>query len=527
MTAVTARPLMPNGSLYHSPRGLYEFQAEAAAEAVVRGNMAAIIDVGLGKTHIAMATAALLYELGEIDLVMHIARRNKIKPTEFPADWAEYTSLSTGVYHGTGRQKRLAKTGVPDVVVTTYETGAHELMHRVKKDPKKRGKGGRVDGPLVEALGLRGKRVLWIFDEVLRLGSRSNELWQSFDYILTQLRRGPHQQRVLGMTATPESVDDEQAYNIALIIAPDLMPPVTVFEQEFTRGRDDYSRYIWQPGKRREFATRFWQPICYRKRSTDPDVVDQLPRLVEKLVEVELHPSHRELYVAVAEMLGDIAELDTEQEDLLNTALRLTAGHPAAHLHSDSQLSRQIVEALGEDALRMIPSSKSKALVELLHELIAEGHQVMVFTWYANTVLPELSRDLTAAGIAHEIYIGKNAGARNEAAKASFKAGRAPVLLSSDAGAEGLNLAEAGYVIEYESAMTYERRTQRMGRPRRIDSDKGQVFGLTMMAVGTREENTLNSVLIRNARQDQLLGDTGAYGHLDARDRRRLLGRGH
>lgn len=526
MHPATARPTMGNGRLFHTERGLLDFQAEAVTHAYLRTNMIAVMDTGTGKTIVALAAAALLIERGEVDLVLHIARRNKVKISEFPADWAEFTALSTVVYHGPNRAKNLTKAmaaGPVDVVLSTYETASRELMVRHKKNPKARGRGTRTDGPLMDTLGLRGKRVLWLFDEILRLGSRHNEMWQSFDYVLTQLRRGPHAQRVLGFTATPHSVDYEQSYNLALLVAPDLFPPITKFEEDFTRGRDDYQRYIWRPGMRTAF-TELFQQIIYRKRATDPDVIAQMPRLVEKLIEVELNPTQRNLYTAVGQLLGDPAELDEEQERQLNLALRLSAGHPASHLHAHNQLSQAIVATLGEDALRMIPSAKSKALIETLEPLLAQGHQVLVFTFYAETVLPELSRDLHEAGIGHVTYTGAG-GAGNEAAKAAFRAGTARVLLSSDAGAEGLNLPQATYIIEYESAQTFERRTQRFGRGTRITSDTPIVYGLTLVAERTREENTLNAVLIRDAHLDALLGDTGAAGHLDARDRRRLLGR--
>jgi superfamily II DNA or RNA helicase len=520
---ITDRWVMPNGHLFYSPLGLFGFQAEAVATAFYTPGLVGVLDTGLGKTVVSMALAAELFEADAVDLVMHIARRNKIARTEFPADWAQFTSLRVAVYHGTGREKRLARDGVPDVLLTTYETGRADLMRRVRK-PGQRGKGSRTDGPLVEALGLRSKRVLWLFDEVARLGNRGSELYQSYEYLLTQLRRGPHAQRVLGLSATPMSVDYEQPFNIGRVVAPTRMPTVAVFEERCTRGRDDYGRYLYKAGAREWFATAF-QPLIYRKRYTDPDVASVMPKLVERLLVVTLEPEHASLYKGVSELYGsEVSELTLEQEQKLNMALRLTAAHPAAHLHSDSQLSKTIVAAMGEAGLRAIMSSKSQRLVEELTTLVTgQGAQVLVFTFYARTVLPELARDLREAGFSVATYTGDQSVAENAQALAAFGSGVAQVLLSSDAGSEGLNLPQAHYIIEYESARTFAGRTQRFGRGTRITSGAGFVHGVTMVAEKTIEVGTVRAVVDRNKWQDRLHGDVGAIGHVHAGARRALL----
>jgi superfamily II DNA or RNA helicase len=474
-------------------------------------------------TVVSMALAAELFESGEIDLVMHVARRNKVDRSEFPADWAQFTTLRTLTYHGPTRAKRLAKEGVPDVLITTYETGRAELMTRIKRTGRS-GRGGRGDGPLMEALGLRDKRVLWIFDECTKLANRRSELYQSYEYVLKALRQGPHRQRVLALSATPMRTDYEQPFNIGRIVWPEKMPTVTSFEGDYTYGRDDRGRLLYKKGAREWFAEQF-QPLVYRKRRTDPDVRDQMPQLVERLLPVDLLPAHAALYRAVGDLYGRPAdELSLIETDKLNIALRLTAGHPAAHLRSGSELSKAVVAAVGEEGLRAIPSSKSLRLIEELETLVnGQGDQVLVFTFYAETVLPELVADLRAAGFAVATYTGGQSTQENEAAKESFKSGQARVLVSSDAGSEGLNLPEAHYIIEFDCARTYDTRTQRFGRGTRITSGAESVYALTMVARKSIEVGTLHTVLSRNQWQDTLLGDTGAEGHMDAADRRRLL----
>jgi superfamily II DNA/RNA helicase len=223
-----------------------------------------------------------------------------------------------------------------------------------------------------------------------------------------------------------------------------------------------------------------------------------------------MDPAHRALYEAVGELYGtEKAELTQAQQTELAIALKLTAGHPAAHLHADNKLSRAIVDTIGEEGLRAVPSSKSRWLIEELKMLVhGQGAQVIVFTWFAKTVLPEVAADLRAAGFEIGIYDGEHER-ENREAKAAFKAGKVRVLLSSDAGARGLNLPEARYVIEYEPATAADVRQQRFGRHQRlVGSDRSApVYGWTMATRRTIEVGSLSTVMGRMKRQADLYGD--------------------
>jgi superfamily II DNA or RNA helicase len=507
------RPVMPNGKLFHSPLGLFPFQAECVAQAYFQEGLIGVLDTGLGKTIVSMALAAQLIQDGEVDLVMHIAQRNKIDKSEFPADWAAFTSLDTFVYHGPNRKRQLAKRlEMPDVFVTTYETGREDLVLFSGKTGR-----ARADGPLMDALELLDKRVLWIFDEIGKLGNRRSKLYRAFEHVLNVQRSGPHRPRVLGLSATPMSTDYEQPFNIGRITWPDRMPLVSTFEDEYTYGRDDHGRLMYKKGAVTWFAAQF-EPLIYRKRRTDPDVVTQMPALMEKIVPVDLGPAQTALYHAVGEIYGP--DPTPWQQDMMLMLQRLVAGHPRALLRSGSDQAKAIVDSVGEEYLRDIPSAKSLRLIELLQTLKSQGDRALVFSFFAETVIPELAIDLAEAGLQVGTYTGGQSSAENEAAKAAFKDGTLDVLLSSDAGSTGLNMPEAGYIVEYEGASTFTNRTQRFGRGLRINSAKSHVYGLTMVARRTVEVGLLEAMLKRNSLQDTLVGDKGVDGHLGAAQRR-------
>jgi SNF2 family DNA or RNA helicase len=524
---------LPNGELYYSPQGLYDFQVDGIAECIVRtagpDGVIAVWDTGIGKTHLSMGTAAYLFADGEIDFVMVIAEKNKIY--EWREDFEYFTALRPHVYHGAGRERRLEKalaTGRPHVFVTTYETGRNELL--AYESTGSRGKGNRADGPLVAALGLHDKRILWLFDEPTKIRKRSSENHRAYDYLLRTLRRGPHHQRVLGLTATPLEVDIEDAFNVGRIVAPERMPTVSRFDELFVAARDQLGRPRFKPGRQQVFAALF-QQIIIRKRKTDADAIEQFPKQVEESDRVTLTTEHARLYEAVEAMCEPPEDGTDErtaaqaeaQERQLYTLLRMIAGHPASVLHSTSAMATAVVEAVGTDRLRQIKSSKTEQLLAKLQLLVrGQGAQVVIFTFFANTVLPELHQALTDAGYLVSVYRG--GGKNNEAAKKDFKEGRTQILLSSDAGSRGINLENAQYVIEYESAVTHAGRLQRINRTHRISSNLPSVTCITMILENTIEEGLINLMLARNRAQDTLLGDTDdGSAFVSAAERRHLL----
>lgn len=531
MTAAEATPVfepvreLPNGANFHSPLGLYAFQAEDVARAYVRTNpgrdqgVVLVHDTGLGKTVCGMALASMLIEDGVIDQVIVVAEKNKI--IDWATEFEQFTTLSARIYHGQGRQNRLLKAGIPHTLISTYDTLRTDLTSMIEVPGRKSKK--MVDGPLMETLGLRGKRVLWVFDEITALKGRGSQRHKAFAYVLKEVRKLAWQ-RVIGLTATPIERDIEDTYNIGRITTPARMMTVGTFEETFTRGRDDYGRYHYKPHASEEFGKVF-RPVCLIKHKTDEDVRAQFPEQVEKALWVPLEAAHKKFYAAVQEMaVPEDEEISPRAADLSFIALRMTAGHPVSHLHAQNAISRTIVEVIGEQGLRAIPSSKSIELINRLRPVVkGQGEQAIVFSFFGRSVLRAVGDDLRAAGFSVVEYHGGNSLAVNEQAKNTFTSGRAEILLASDAAAKGLNFQNASYVFEYESALTYAMRTQRINRVHRLGSAKASVTCYTLIAKDTLEEPIVRKLLSRNKDHDFVVGGEVEDGYVSADERRSLL----
>lgn len=513
----------PAQRLYFSDRGLYDFQALGVAWCYERLDNLAVWDTGIGKTHLAMATAAMLFEDEALDHVLVICEKNKVE--EWLEDFGKFTSLDATLYYGTPKKREKVRAAMPQVLISTYETARNDAGKLVKVEGRK---SKRLD-PHVLTEALVGKRVMVVYDEMTKLGNRKSNNHKAHDLLVQTLRSAGVEVRVLGLTATPIERSPENFYNLGRIIAPDRMPTVAKFERDYIQARDIFGTPVrFQNLKRDGCApgvTPFvdvMRPVVLRKRKTDPDVIDQFPKTVEEVTYVELGQRHQEFYEAVKEVFEDADEMT---QKVLFTTMRQIAAHPLALLQSQGKVAKTIVEQVGEEGLRALGSAKTDRLVEYLQPLVkGQGAQVVVFTFFGPSVIPHLQAALEAEGITCALNHGQMKDAERSRDKAAFKAGERDVFLTSDAGARGINLPEALYVVEYEMALTHANRTQRLNRIHRIDSTHPSVTFQTFIALNTVEEGIAQGVLRRNEWSDILLDDDDSGEEFfSAADRRRLL----
>lgn len=494
---------------------LLQFQADGVLTAYTRSGHLLCWDAGTGKSVGAIALSVLCVQDGLADLVLVVCERNKRK--EWVADFEADTDLTVRMHHGPGREKRLERLGMPQVLVTTYETAKTDCA--VLSGPR-----SYQPGYLLEAM--RGRRVLVIYDECAKLRNRSSANYKTHDFILKTLRKWYPATKVLGLSATPLEKGYEDGYNQLRLLVPDQMPLVKDFEKACIYYRDPFGRPKYNYNGIEEFM-KVVEPNITRKRKTDPDVIAQFPPLTEEFRFIEMAPAQRKFY----EMAEDLAfEMGEGDDSGTWPTLRQIADHPASILHSaakegGSRFAKEIVDVLGAQHLLSLPSAKADELKHYLTTIVEQDAKAVVFTFFGQSVLHDLERILTDHGLTVFTYHGGKTAAENELSKDIFKSFEGgAVLLSSDGGARGINLPEATYVIEYESALTHAMRVQRMNRAHRINSALGPVTAMTFITEGTIEENIFQNVLARNDSHDVFAGDLDAGEEFtSAADRRTIL----
>lgn len=472
-------------------------------------------DLGTGKSVMALGVAGLAFEQGAIDHVLVICKPNKLAASEWPADFRRFTRIQAAAYHGPKRKQMLAD--LPQGIITTYETARDDLAVFPPKGSRSR---TLAAGPLLEAL--RGKRVLVVYDEITKLGRRSSNLYKAHYWALRQLRKHAPLMAI-GLSATPMETDLENIYNEMRLIIPS-MPLVGEFEERVISGRDDYGRPSYRPGGK-EWLRQVVEPWILRKRKSDPDVRDSFPPLTEEFRRLRMTPDQFRIYRELEDLAWDPRTRARIEVPGLDVLLRQLAGDPWAVLEAaksgNSPLARMVAEEMGAE-LERCSSAKADELLEIADLVMAGGQKLLVFTFFGQTVLRALRRRLGDRAVYE--YHGGLTQAEREHQKLLFKAhpGGA-VLLSSDAGADGMNLPEVSYIVEYEAATKHSTRQQRAGRGHRLGKSDPLTFITLVLDSSIEDANSVRSLMTRNADQDLILGDDGADGYTTAADRREMF----
>ncbi len=469
---------------YHSSLGLYDFQARGVAHAYVAGDALCTWETGLGKSHLTMALASLLIEDGLVERVVVLAEANKV------LDWQEefeaHTDLPVSLYLGPKRSM------AHPVVVSTYET----LL-----------RGAVVDRKLQDlGRALCGIPTLLVFDEsVVKLRRRTSELYSSAEVLLREMRKAGHI-RTLHLTATPIESSPENAFNLLRLVNPGVLS-VGDFERRYVLIRDDFGRARFKnlgPDDHYEPHVPTFkdlvQPYLIHKAKTEPDIAHLFPRTIETFTHVAPTEIGADFYSTVADMF------DGDDKTAFNV-LRLIAGAPEALLASESEGALQITSTLGPASLAAIGAPKIDVAVQRVTQAVAAGENVVVFTFFGQTILPLLARALTRAGCTVFVNHGKMTAKARKKAEQEFRATPGAVFLSSDAGARGLNLPEATCLLNFELPLTHANYIQRINRVSRINSKTEVVRVESLIADGTIEEPIVKIFHERNDWHDILLAD--------------------
>lgn len=307
------------------------------------------------------------------------------------------------------------------------------------------------------------------------------------------------------ITGTPLENNLMDLWSMLSLTAPGLFPSPARFT--------DYYRTPIERGEAPERLVRLKQrikPIMLRR--TKAVVAADLPAKQEQVIEVDLNSRHARIYQTHLQrerqkVLGLIDDLDENRFTILSSLTLLR------------QLS--LDAALVDDLHDGVPSSKIDVLLEMLPELVAEGHRALVFSQFTS-FLRRIGDRLVDAGIGYSYLDGRT---RDRAGVIEqFRSGGAGVfLISLKAGGFGLNLTEADYCFVCDPWWNPAAETQAVDRAHRIGQTR-PVMVYRLVSKDTIE----HKVMELKARKEKLFsavmdGDGLPPAALSADDIRSLL----
>jgi SNF2 family DNA or RNA helicase len=247
-------------------------------------------------------------------------------------------------------------------------------------------------------------------------------------------------------------------------------------------------------------------------RRTKELVAADLPPKTEQVLEIELAPAHRRAYDTLlarerSHVLGLLPTLDENRFEIFRSLTLLRQAALDASLVSETHAS--------------VASTKLTVLAEMVGDVVAEGHKVLVFSQFTR-FLTRAAEAIEALGI--EIAYLDGTTTDRQAVIDRFREGEAAVfMISLRAGGFGLNLTEADYCILLDPWWNPAVEAQAVDRAHRIGQTKN-VMVYRLVATDTIEEKVMALKARKAALFDEII-DTGELhqGRLSADDIRSLL----
>lgn len=306
--------------------------------------------------------------------------------------------------------------------------------------------------------------------------------------------------RVL-LTGTPLQNHLSEIWNLFEFANPGLLGSYGQFSERFILPIEkDRNR------ERQRLLKRLLSPFILRR--TKSEVLNELPEKTEMTLRVCLSNEERALYEQLREEAS--VSLETNQVGAIEaltylTRLRQAACHPRL---VNSRLA--------------LPSSKTKAFLDLSDELQAGGHRALVFSQFTSH-LALIREALDEKGIRYLYLDGSHSASQRKKLVEEFQQGTMPLfLISLKAGGTGLNLTAADYVIHLDPWWNPAIEDQASDRAYRI----GQEHPVTiyrLIAENTIEEKILRLHATKKSLADALLDGSDMSGRLSRDEILQLL----
>jgi superfamily II DNA/RNA helicase len=140
-------------------------------------------------------------------------------------------------------------------------------------------------------------------------------------------------------------------------------------------------------------------------------------------------------------------------------------------------------------------SSKVEKIVDIVDNIVNNLDKVIIFTKFRTSAVllqDQLQKDLKINTL---LYTGAEGETQRDNNINLFKNDDAyPVLIATEAGAEGLNLTVAKYVINFNLPDTAAIYTQRIGRIRRVSSTFNNVIVYNMLTQNSKDTERWSNI---------------------------------
>jgi len=436
---------------------LYPYQEEGAMHLAFGRRAMLADDMGLGKTIQAIAAAALLKEMRDIQTAVIVC------PASLKHQWAReirrFTSLSVTVVEGGLLDRRKLYEDPSFFKIINYELVRFDIDELLKLRPD-----------------------LIILDEAQRIKN-----WRAKTAMMVKSLPSRY---AFVLTGTPLENRIDELYSIFQFLDPRVLGPLWHFNDQFYELEKNKSGTYKVLGyKNIDELRALIKPYVLRR--TRDEVLKDLPERVDNNFFVEMTDEQWKFYAEFKEKLGKLVAKSfkrpltpKEREMLLMYLIKMRLICNALALHDK--------DIKPEDREKTAP--KLTELEEILSEsLTTNGRKAVVFSQWSN-MLAFAEPILKRLGLGYVKLTGAVPSAKRGALiEKFFDDPDCRVFLSTDAGGVGLNLQAASLVINLDLPWNPAVLEQRIARAHR-HGQKSSVQIINLVAKDTIEERMLDTL---------------------------------
>ncbi|SFV60641.1 SWF/SNF family helicase [hydrothermal vent metagenome] len=430
-------------------------------------------DMGLGKTVQAITLLSYIYPKSKTPSLI-------VMPRSLLSNWQNELdkfnpNLTYYRYHGTDRDSKELKKH--NIIFTTYAI--------VRNDIKK----------LKEV-----KFDTIILDESQNIKNMDSKISKA-----VMLLEGEHK---FALSGTPIENSLSELYSLFRFINAGMFSTTGTFKQDYavpiqTDSNEDVARVL-----RAKIS-----PFLLRRLKSD--VLTELPAKQEQVIYVDMDSSHKKFYEQKKDYYKKMLDTQIATHGINSSKFII--------LQAFNEL-RQIASApeLKSDKSDIV-SSKVEQLFEMLEDIVANGHKVLIFANFLGS-LDLIASKAESMGIEYLMMTGSTRDRETLVEKFQNDKKYSLFLMTLKVGGVGLNLTKADYVFIFDPWWNKSAENQAIDRAHRI-GQKNRVFAYKMITKGTIEEKILELQMQKQDMTDMVIsGDEGGLKQLTPSDLDYILG---
>lgn len=453
-------------------------------------------DMGTGKTLMSITGNLILNEMDadiqQMDIPTLVVCKSSLKYQWISDGVDKFTHSNSVVIDGTKKKRKMLydqiakKPGAIEYVIVGYET--------VRED---------IDIITKLTVGVA------IFDEAHKIRNKETRVNKATRQINSKYN--------FFLTGSPISKDPSEMFGIGLVGNPKYFGTWKQFQKDYVTvvktayGVDYFYRNL------HDLKVKI-DNVALRRTEKEIDL--QMPKIVQQNVRLNMTKVQMDIDAEllrkqeeyVAELISlegaNMTPFNVQKKEKIEGAMKgliaLRMGCADTPELFTMSRSASIVKEYGAIAKKDLTSPKLLQLIEQVTEVVSSGHKIVVFTKF-ETMTRIIERELSKiTGVV--LFTGKMNAREKEDARLKFRnTDTHNVFVATNAGAEGLNLQCAKYLVNFDLDWDIGINDQRNKRIRRLDSQFDRVFVYNYICNDSADEMVLKSLVNNQILFDYLI----------------------